>query len=558
MTTLTFEAPGPGTWERDLSHCPPSATLVFRRIASTTMTEAYRGVFAEWGAPLETMEVRFVHGKMYRRLVPLVGADRTAPPPPKSVLWLATRLHPAFRRRERLARRTLAERPYLDVVDGWHGGEREAWIDRNLAVQAVEPDALDDAGLANHLLAVDEHCVKGWIRHHQLHGSDLGPIGDLLAHGTSWGLDPVALLGLLHGASPASCEGRSHGRRIAEALRAAGIDPATVTSLDDVRRDPTAGEALDAYLELFGWRLVTSYDIDGLTTGELPSATCTLIRACAVEAADVATPDPTTLREQVPTDDRARFDELLADARRAYGMRDDNGPLTAEWPEGLLRRAFLEGGRRLAGRGRLDEERHVFELETAEVAAALVGDPAPSAADAADRAALRLREAEADGPNLLGPPMPPPDTSAFPRGTRRVMNIIIAAVSNLEADPKVASGDLRGLGIGAGSHRGVARVALDPDRVLDVMEPGDVLVAPWTAPSYNAVLAIAGGIVVQEGGLLSHAAVMARELGIPAVIGCRGAMTLIGDGDLVDVDAGAGEVRVVERSPTREGTTTRL
>ena len=85
------------------------------------------------------------------------------------------------------------------------------------------------------------------------------------------------------------------------------------------------------------------------------------------------------------------------------------------------------------------------------------------------------------------------------------------------------------------------------------MEPGDVLVAPWTAPTYNAVLAIAGAIVVQEGGLLCHAAVMARELGIPAVIGCRGAMELIGDGDLVDVDAAAGEVRV-GRSQSAEPT----
>ena len=160
---------------------------------------------------------------------------------------------------------------------------------------------------------------------------------------------------------------------------------------------------------------------------------------------------------------------------------------------------------------------------------------------------LRRREAEADAPNVLGPPMPPPDTSAFPPGIRRVMDIILAAVSNLEADP-ACRGDLRGLGIGTSIHRGVARVAIDPDRVLDVMEPGDVLVAPWTAPTYNAVLAIAGGIVVQEGGLLSHAAVMARELGIPAVIGCRGAMELIGDGDMVDVDALAGEVRVVERA----------
>ncbi len=60
-----------------MSHCAPSATSVFQRVASTTMTDAYRDVFAQWGAPLETMDVRFVHGRMYRRLVPLVGADKS-------------------------------------------------------------------------------------------------------------------------------------------------------------------------------------------------------------------------------------------------------------------------------------------------------------------------------------------------------------------------------------------------------------------------------------------------------------------------------------------------
>ena len=547
-TIVTFEPPGPGTWEHDLSHCPPAATLLFQRVASTTMTTTYRSVFERWGAPLETMEVQFVEGKMYRRLVPLVGAKRTGPPPPNAVLWLATRLHPAFRRRERLASKTLAERPYLEVVDGWYGGEREAWIDRNLAMQAIDPAALDDAGLAHHVDVLDDHLVQGWQRHHDLHGSDLGPIGDLLAHGKQWGLDPVAVMGLLRGASPATLEGQQHGRRMANALAAAGVDPSTITGVAEIRDVPEASAALDDYLTLFGWRVVTSYDVEGLTTGELPSATCALVRACATEAVVRASADPAAVRALVPEADRPMFDELLDDARRAYGMRDDNGPLTAEWPMGLLRRAFLDAGRRLAGSGRLHEADHVFELDSPEVAATLRGASSPSADEAARRAEWRRRQAATTPPPVLGPPLPPPDTSAFPPAIRRVMNIIIAAVSNLEVDPATASQDLRGLGIGAGVHRGVARVATDPDRVLDVMAPGDVLVAPWTAPTYNAVLAIAGAVVVQEGGLLCHAAVMARELEIPAVIGCRGAMTLIGDGDLIDVDADTGEVRVVHRA----------
>ena len=341
------------------------------------MTSAYRGVFEQWGAPLDTMEVRFVQGKMYRRLVPLVGADRTAPPPPRPVLWAATRLHPAFRRRERLARRTLAERPYLDVVAGWWAGERDAWIDRNLAMQAIDPASLDDQQLAHHLEVLDEHLVQGWLRHHELHGSDLGPIGDLLAHGQSWGLDTVALMGLLRGASPATLEGQTYGRRMAKALADAGTNPSTIATLAEVRAVPAAAEALDQYLQLFGWRVVTSYDLEGLTTGELPSATCALIRACADDEIAVPDADPAALRRLVPAAEQARFDELLADARQAYGMRDDNGPLTAEWPMGLLRRAFLEAGRRLAGAGQLAEPAHVFELDSPEVAAALRGQPAP-------------------------------------------------------------------------------------------------------------------------------------------------------------------------------------
>jgi phosphohistidine swiveling domain-containing protein len=77
------------------------------------------------------------------------------------------------------------------------------------------------------------------------------------------------------------------------------------------------------------------------------------------------------------------------------------------------------------------------------------------------------------------------------------------------------------------------------------MEPGDVLVTPTTTPAFNAVLAIAGGLVVEEGGLVSHAAVMARELGIPAVVGVAGAVDAIGDGATVEVDPCSGRVRVL-------------
>ena len=320
MKALTFEAPGPGTWERDLSHCPPSATLVYPparlddddRGVPRRLRRVGRAARDDGGALRPRQDVPAAGAARRRRPHRSPAAEAgalaghaAAPGVPSSRAARPShaRRAPVPRRRRRVARRRA---PGVGRAQPRRPGRRAG------------ADSTTRA-LADHLMAVDDHCVQGWIRHHQLHGSDLGPIGDLLAHGTAWGLDPVALLGLLHGASPASCEGRSHGKRIAEALRAAGIDPATVTSLDDVRRDPAAGEALDAYLELFGWRLVTSYDIDGLTTGELPSATCALIRACAVEEADVATPDPTTLREQVPVG--RPWTVRRAARRRASGVR---------------------------------------------------------------------------------------------------------------------------------------------------------------------------------------------------------------------------------------------
>ena len=104
---------------------------------------------------------------------------------------------------------------------------------------------------------------------------------------------------------------------------------------------------------------------------------------------------------------------------------------------------------------------------------------------------------------------------------------------------------LCGTGIGREAYRGRARVAVRPEDALALMEPGDVLVATFTTPAYNTVLTVAGAVVVEEGGALCHAAVMARELDIPAVVGAAGAMSRIPDGALVEVDPVAGVVRVL-------------
>ncbi|HVM40361.1 MAG TPA: PEP-utilizing enzyme, partial [Acidimicrobiia bacterium] len=78
------------------------------------------------------------------------------------------------------------------------------------------------------------------------------------------------------------------------------------------------------------------------------------------------------------------------------------------------------------------------------------------------------------------------------------------------------------------------------------LEPGDVLVAPATDPSWTPLFLVAGAVVVERGGPLSHAAIVARELGLPAVLNAVDATTWLTDGDVVEVDGSAGTVRIEE------------
>jgi pyruvate,water dikinase len=80
---------------------------------------------------------------------------------------------------------------------------------------------------------------------------------------------------------------------------------------------------------------------------------------------------------------------------------------------------------------------------------------------------------------------------------------------------------------------------------FDQLEPGDVLVTPFTGPSVNSLLPVIGALVVEEGGAMCHAAVVAREFGLAAVIGAHGATTRIPHGAHVEVDPRQGTVRAL-------------
>jgi pyruvate,water dikinase len=114
----------------------------------------------------------------------------------------------------------------------------------------------------------------------------------------------------------------------------------------------------------------------------------------------------------------------------------------------------------------------------------------------------------------------------------------------LTADATIVQEPLHGIGIGDRTYRGRACVVRDAADAMDRLEPGDVLIAPFTGPAFNSLLPIVGALVVEEGGTMCHAAIVAREFGVPALIGAAGATT-IESGTSVVVDPTAGVIRVV-------------
>lgn len=494
--TLSWDAPGKGDWRGMGDHFPRALTPEYQRLLARGMETGEADFFERYGLPARTLQPAFVHGRVFISAAPLVG-PATNRVPPAALMWLAVRLVPAFRRRAANAARAAVTRPWRDEADRWYAVERTGWQERNHSLDTVEPAALTDDELITHLCAVRSNAYDGYVDHFRLHGADLVPTGLFLSRAEDWGIDLVDATALLAGSSPVS---RGEGN-------------------------------------LPGWRLLTGYDLDERCACELSLPPPPTRPAVAV---DPALEDK--LRLMVPEDDRAEWDEVLADARATYGVRDDNGLLTAAWPVGLLRRAMLEAGRRLVERGALRHRDHALELTFDELVASF-DRRGPGADMAALRHAERRELSSQTAPASLGPDLDMP-LHVLPRAMRRLTRALMM-LRDLGVTRPGERPPLEGVGVGAGRVVGRACVAVNPTEALTRFEPGDILVTAGTCPAWNSVLVHAAGVVTEEGGPLSHAAVIARELGLAALVGAAGATQLITDGASIELDPSAGTVRLL-------------
>ena len=198
---------------------------------------------------------------------------------------------------------------------------------------------------------------------------------------------------------------------------------------------------------------------------------------------------------------------------------------------GRARRIVVEMGRWLWREGRLDDARDVFMLTVEELLNAARGTAVSH--DLRELAAARLEEVERHRA------LPPPPDRFTTRGP--VLTSPLVPPLSTPTEP-LAEGARQGLGCCAGVVEGPVRVVTDPRGVE--LEPGTILVAERTDPGWILLFPACSGLVVERGSLLSHSAIVARELGIPAVVSVPEATAWLRDGDRIRLDGSTG---VVER-----------
>ena len=232
--------------------------------------------------------------------------------------------------------------------------------------------------------------------------------------------------------------------------------------------------------------------------------------------------------------DRTRFAEILERVCAAVPLEESH-TYHIDYP-GLqaTREALLGFGRRLVSEGRVDASADVFLLRLEELREAVADGWGPPLQELVAERARELQEARSEAPApWLGDP-PDPDAEIPPMVAK-----FYGVPGSAEWDGEV----LQGTPASAGRAVGTARVingAADFGR----LEAGDVLVCTTTTPAWTPLFASAAALVTDTGGILSHAAIVAREYGLPAVVGCDVATSAIKDGARIEVDGDAGRVRV--------------
>jgi phosphohistidine swiveling domain-containing protein len=313
--------------------------------------------------------------------------------------------------------------------------------------------------------------------------------------------------------------------------------------LATLEAEPAARPFLDGlaeFLDEFGWR-TGLFEFAEQTWIEDPTVPLDQLRAYMQmpgydpikEQERLAADREEALREtleRLEPEPRERLRAVVEATAEIVSIQEDHNYYIDQRIGMLPRRLILAAGRRLVSTGALAKADDVFYLRHGELCSALRGEVVAASALAGTRKLEMERWSKVTPPANIGAPPVEDDSGDRFWGTK-----------GLRSD---RPNELKGSPASPGVGRGPARVlhSLDESHRL---QPGDVLVTRTTMPPWTPLFAVASAVVTETGGVLSHAAVTAREFRLPAVLSVENATTLLRDGQLIEVDGEKGIVKIL-------------
>ena len=307
-------------------------------------------------------------------------------------------------------------------------------------------------------------------------------------------------------------------------------------------------ERLEPYQQEFGYKAIWSHELSFPTWRENPAPILEAVRgylatdydypaAIAAVRADLETA-VSELTDGVPEGEgRDRLQQALDGSLLMNPLTPDHHFYIDQGTNARLRLVMIAIGRKLAGAGALDDAEDAAYLRYNELRV-LMADP--GAFDA--RSLVSERRDEREGQALVRPPewigTATEDALAFPYLS------LWGFPEKFHREPPVKTDEVQGLAASPGVVEGAARVVSTVDE-FDQVQAGEILVCQMTNPAWVVLFTKIGGLVTDAGGVASHPAVVAREFGIPAVVGTSIATQRIASGDRVRVNGTSGIVEVL-------------
>ena len=439
-----------------------------------------------------------------------------------------------------------------DFVTQWQA-KRVEIIALNQDWQRLDLSTLTGTELAKTMDKALAHALRLWTDHFRLMYPLLGLQSSFYAFAESLGITRDEVAELLGGYRSTASECDLGLSALAIQARAYGIAPWLERKNWRARLTAQGGLAVtwlrqfDAFLDRFGWRADVVGDLTQASWQEDPERPLHHIRALVrhpapgqklaslMRAQSERQATSAAIRARLSTPERAQFDIALADMRAANFVwwQEDHNPLIDLAALLPLRKVALAAATALD----LVESSDVFFLFADELQALLV-DPT----QLADLAPL-IEERKAWHASWQHRRLSLP--RHFGPVPQRVEDVIFAEIEGLSPGYLASlrgaapNGPLQGTPACGGQAIGRARVVLS-DRDLDDVEPGEILICEGSTPAWTPVFGRIAACLSDQGGTLSHTAIIAREYGLPCIVAMGSATSYFRTGDLLRVDAGKG------------------